>query len=199
MKTDMSSSHNSFTIGELASLTGFSIRTIHFYVQQELLPRIGRVGPGVRYPRRYLDLLLEIRALKASRLTLPEIRERLGKRLEDPLPDPLQGRPPDGSDSEAAAPTEGAPSAEPGRTPAPETSPPTLQEFTGQVDLSEILTLLDRWAPPSEVPRVSRRTRWTSAPLTERLSLVGRDLRSHELSVLERIADHLRALFEEGS
>ena len=53
-----------FTLDEIERETGFDKRTIAYYVQQELLPRVGRRGPRTRYPQSYLDRLLFIRRIR---------------------------------------------------------------------------------------------------------------------------------------
>lgn len=54
----------SYTIGDLERETGFDRRTIAYYVQEELLPRVGRRGPRTRYPRLVRDRLLFIRRVR---------------------------------------------------------------------------------------------------------------------------------------
>lgn len=171
-----------YAIHELAERTGFSPRTIHFYVQLGLLPKRNRVGRGTRHPQSVLDRLLRIRALKAERRTLREISLLFACEplTAPPGPDPSQSQTPD------AAPA-----------PAPADESPASSAVSAAGMLGELLGRLDQWGSPDQVPRVSRRSRWASVPLGTGLFLVGQDLRSHELSILERIADHLRALFEE--
>ena len=72
----------SYTVAELEEETGFDRRTIAYYVQEELLPRVGRRGPRTRYPKLVRDRLLFIRrtreAEEAGRVpavSLNEIRE----------------------------------------------------------------------------------------------------------------------------
>ena len=71
-----------YTIEELQQLTGIDRRTIAYYTQQKLLPRVGRLGPRTRYPQLFLDRLRfivrvreleEIGALPTRRLS--DIRE----------------------------------------------------------------------------------------------------------------------------
>jgi DNA-binding transcriptional MerR regulator len=72
-----------YTIDELERLSGIDRRTIAYYVQEGLLPRIGRRGPRTRYPQLFLDRLLFIRQQREREeageldgtLTLAEIRE----------------------------------------------------------------------------------------------------------------------------
>jgi len=71
------------TIDELTERTGFDRRTIAYYVQEGLLPKVGRRGRLTRYPRFIADRLLFIKHLReaeesgerAMPMTLAEIRD----------------------------------------------------------------------------------------------------------------------------
>lgn len=72
----------SYTAGELERETGFDRRTIAYYVQEGLLPKVGRRGPRTRYPKLVLDRLLFIRRVRDAEaagelepVSLSEIRE----------------------------------------------------------------------------------------------------------------------------
>lgn len=56
----------SYTAQELEEETGFDRRTIAYYVQEGLLPRVGRRGPRTRYPRLVRDRLLFIRRVREA-------------------------------------------------------------------------------------------------------------------------------------
>ncbi|MDE2795673.1 MAG: MerR family transcriptional regulator [Gemmatimonadota bacterium] len=56
----------SYTARELEEETGFDRRTIAYYVQEGLLPRVGRRGPRTRYPRMVRDRLLFIRRVREA-------------------------------------------------------------------------------------------------------------------------------------
>lgn len=56
----------SYTVAELEKETGFDRRTIAYYVQEELLPRVGRRGPRTRYPKLVRDRLLFIRRVREA-------------------------------------------------------------------------------------------------------------------------------------
>ena len=56
----------SFTADELEQATGFDRRTIAYYVQEDLLPRVGRRGPRTRYPQLVMDRLLFIRRVREA-------------------------------------------------------------------------------------------------------------------------------------
>lgn len=56
----------SYTARELERETGFGRRTIAYYVQEGLLPKVGRRGPRTRYPELVLDRLLFIRRVREA-------------------------------------------------------------------------------------------------------------------------------------
>jgi len=64
-------------IGELAQRSGVTVRTVHYYIEQGLLPAPPRQGKYGDFDESYLQRLRLIRQLKAQRLSLPAIRERL--------------------------------------------------------------------------------------------------------------------------
>lgn len=55
-----------YTAAELERETGFDRRTIAFYVQEGVLPKVGRRGPRSRYPKRVRDRLLFIRRVREA-------------------------------------------------------------------------------------------------------------------------------------
>ena len=75
---------DTYTISRIAKATGFDRRTLAYYVQEGLVPKVGRRGRATRYPRAFVDRLLFIRRVRdlqdAGRLravTLGEIRDVL--------------------------------------------------------------------------------------------------------------------------
>jgi DNA-binding transcriptional MerR regulator len=82
----MSERERTYTMEELEAESGFDRRTVSYYVQEELLPRVGRRGPRTRYPRRFLERLLFVRRVRDLQdkgelppLTLAEIKEILDR------------------------------------------------------------------------------------------------------------------------
>jgi len=74
-------SDRTYSIEELERETGVDRRTIAYYVQERLLPKIGRRGPKTRYPRLFRDRLLFISRLRELQdsgrigtMTLADIR-----------------------------------------------------------------------------------------------------------------------------
>lgn len=74
----------SYSITELSAATGFDRRTIVYYIQSGLLPKVGRRGPHTRYPADCLTRLQFIRGVRRLQsdgqlltATLAEIRRAL--------------------------------------------------------------------------------------------------------------------------
>ena len=71
-----------FDITELCERADVTPRTVHFYVQQGLLPPAGSPGPGARYSERHVARIRLIRLLQKQHLPLAEIARRT-KSLSD--------------------------------------------------------------------------------------------------------------------
>ena len=67
----------SYDIKEICAEAGVTPRTVHFYIQQGLLPPAGSQGPGARYNQVHLYRLRLIKLLQKEHLPLSEIRRRL--------------------------------------------------------------------------------------------------------------------------
>ena len=84
----------SYTARELEEATGFSRRTIAYYVQVGLLPRVGRRGPKTRYPKLVRDRLLFIRRVReaevAGKVPATALRE-IGAVFEGSSPELITG------------------------------------------------------------------------------------------------------------
>ena len=65
------------TLRELSHRSNVTARTVHFYIQQGLLPPAGSPGPGAKYDEGHLARLRLIRRLQREHLPLAEIRKRL--------------------------------------------------------------------------------------------------------------------------
>ena len=61
----------------LAALAGVTPRTVHFYIQQGVLPPAGSQGPGARYTEGHLLRLRLVKLLQREHLPLAEIARRL--------------------------------------------------------------------------------------------------------------------------
>lgn len=54
-----------YSLAEIQELTGFDRRTISYYVQQGLLPKVGRRGPKTRYSQVFFNRLAFIRMIRS--------------------------------------------------------------------------------------------------------------------------------------
>ena len=73
-----------YTIGELSELTGYSRRTIRYYIEEGLLdPPAGR-GRGGFYYDSHIEKLLQIRAFQEKGMKLAAVQELFsrGKKME---------------------------------------------------------------------------------------------------------------------
>ncbi len=68
---------SAYTLDELTSATGVTVRTVRYYISEGLLPPPRGAGPGTRYTSEHLDRLILIGALKDAYLPLKEIRRRI--------------------------------------------------------------------------------------------------------------------------
>jgi DNA-binding transcriptional MerR regulator len=74
----------SYALSELVDRTGFDRRTIVYYIQSGLLPKVGRRGPHTRYPDECLSRLLFIkgvRELQANGQLLTATLAEIGRAL----------------------------------------------------------------------------------------------------------------------
>jgi DNA-binding transcriptional MerR regulator len=140
-------SARSYSLSELVEATGFDRRTIVYYIQSGLLPKVGRRGPHTRYPSECLTRLMFIRGVRSLQTqgllltaTLAEIRRALLARKTAAIQDLLdRGLPGDevtalfaaSSESEQSTPLQLAPPEliqPPPATPAPEPVRPPAGE-----------------------------------------------------------------------
>ncbi|HSO24645.1 MAG TPA: MerR family transcriptional regulator [Chondromyces sp.] len=90
-----------YTLAEIEERTGFDKRTIAYYVQQGLVPKVGRRGPKTRYPQVFLERLQFVKLVRDTQdrgeigsLTLAEIRTILERLPEEMVGDVVAGREP---------------------------------------------------------------------------------------------------------
>lgn len=90
-----------YTMEEIERETGLDRRTIAYYVQEGLLPRVGRRGPKTRYPRQFVDRLLFIQKIRGlqdqgqlGNYTLDDIREIFDTVPEHLIADIVSGKEP---------------------------------------------------------------------------------------------------------
>jgi DNA-binding transcriptional MerR regulator len=74
---------DTYTIADLARLTGLNVRTIRYYIAQGLIPASGESGPGAHYGQGHLDRLRLTKRLQGQHLPLAEIRQRMAALTDD--------------------------------------------------------------------------------------------------------------------
>lgn len=79
-----------YNLRQLAVEAGVTPRTIHFYIQQGLLPSAGTLGSQARYGTGHLARLRLIKRLQKEHLPLAEIADRI-RSLTDPQVEGLLG------------------------------------------------------------------------------------------------------------
>ena len=88
-----------YTIDEIEEHTGFDRRTIAYYVQQGLLPRVGRRGPRTRYSQLFFDRLQFIKMTRnlqdqgeLGTMTLSDFRDLFQSVPEETIAEVVGGR-----------------------------------------------------------------------------------------------------------
>ncbi|MBN2339260.1 MAG: MerR family transcriptional regulator [Acidobacteria bacterium] len=69
--------HDIYDLKGLCAASGVTPRTVHFYIQQGLLPAAGSAGPGAKYGAGHAARLKLIKLLQKEHLPLAEIRRRI--------------------------------------------------------------------------------------------------------------------------
>jgi DNA-binding transcriptional MerR regulator len=69
--------HDIYDLKGLCAMAGVTPRTVHFYIQQGLLPAAGSAGPGPKYGAGHAARLKLIKLLQKEHLPLAEIRRRI--------------------------------------------------------------------------------------------------------------------------
>jgi len=77
----------SFSLDELTSAAGVTVRTVRYYIAEGLLPPPVGGGPRSRYTRDHLDRLRLIGRLKDAFMPLKEIRRRLQSMSDEEILD----------------------------------------------------------------------------------------------------------------
>lgn len=79
----MESNERSLTIEELAEQAQTSVRTVRYYITENLLPGPGSRGKGAAYTEEHLQRLRLIRRLTERRAPLAEIRDVMARVTDD--------------------------------------------------------------------------------------------------------------------
>jgi DNA-binding transcriptional MerR regulator len=206
-----------YSIGELATLAGVSVRTVRYYVAHGLLAGPSGSGQAARYVEGHLARLRLVRRLQAQHQPLAEIRSRLAaltdRQVQDLLRPNLQ--PPPDSALDYVTRVLAGPSA---AQPAPAPQPTRLDSAPGQVAFrfaasptvpppADVLSGPGQTAgtaasaafpeEPTAGPNLAR-SQWDRIPLTPDIELhVRRPLGRLENRRVERLLDMARRLLRE--
>lgn len=74
------------SISELCALTGLSMRTVRFYIQQGIVARPLGERKGAKYGSKHLEQLLSIKRWQAAGLSLERIKELLAAHDDPGVP-----------------------------------------------------------------------------------------------------------------
>lgn len=173
-----------YSLRELAVEAGVTPRTIHFYIQQGVLPSAGSLGSGARYSAGHLARLRLIKRLQKEHLPLGEIAGRI-RALSDPEVEGLLG--------------------EAQRAPAAARSGSALDYISNVLRRSPasqeggigVRTRSARYAVTPPPPLAGDRSQWERVVLVPEIELhVRRPLSRARSRQLERLIENARQIFE---
>jgi DNA-binding transcriptional MerR regulator len=182
----------------LCTLAGSDVtpRTVHYYIQQGLLPHATTGGAKASYDQRHLSRLRLIKRLQRQHLPLAEIRERLGRMTDEDVERALEE--PSSCFDPGSAPGAGSALEYVRRalgmaTEASEPTPPR------SVDLNcELAPRHHQAQAATEPPASWNRSQWDRIALTQDFELqVRRPLTREGNRKLERLLEAARAILEE--
>jgi len=75
-----------FSLEELAALTGTSRRTVRYYIQLGIVPRPDGSGRAASYSQRHLETLLRTKTLTDAGVALERVREVIAGDADSPVP-----------------------------------------------------------------------------------------------------------------
>jgi DNA-binding transcriptional MerR regulator len=184
-----------YNLRQLAVEAGVTPRTIHFYIQQGLLPSAGTLGSQARYGQGHLARLRLIKRLQKEHLPLAEIADRI-RSLTDPQVERLLG--------EAQAQAQRTQRTQ--RPPAAATSGSALDYVRGllrsaparQDDGTALKRMLARSAAAPASPVAADRSQWERVALVPEIELhVRRPLSRTRNRQLERLLESARQILQE--
>lgn len=201
-----------YTLQQLAELSGIEARTIRSYIERDLLPGPDSLGPKAAYGQEHIDRLKVIARLREAHreMTLDQIRGFLAQLPSGKIAALAAGELKLGS---AGLPSPAPSSAlaylqslkEPAsRMPrgliASSSRLPSREPEPGRTPFEELLAALRRTLPRESVARAVRSETWHRIPITADLELAVRgELDPDTLAQLQRIGDHLRHLLLKGT
>lgn len=210
------SDDQSYTIDELADISGFDKRVIRSFIEQGLLSGPESMGRYARYSAWHLTRLLAIRELKERRgLQLSEVRRSLISMSTEQISELAQSSQtgtvlstPNSTALDYIRALQKSP-APPLQSPAngpPYVAPPQPAQSvspnvtTGTTAIDQLLLDLSNLAQGQRVRRQAKADGWMRIAITPDIELSIRGATDpDQLTTLERIADHLRELLLRGT
>lgn len=197
---------NSYSLEELASLSGFDRRVIRSFIEQGLLRGPESMGRYARYSSSHLTRLLAIRNLREQQgLTLGAIRTALVTMSEDELSvvankntTPQQ---PDSSALDYIRSIQGLPAAPPAQKSEQldQIGPTDNFDKKGRTPIDLLLWELSKMHADRTVRRQAKSALWHRIAITPDIELSIRGIDdAAQLANFERIADHLREILLGG-
>jgi len=195
-----------YSLQELIQLTGYDRRTIAYYVQQGLLPRIGRRGPRTRYPQKFLDRLLYIKRVRELQdtgvmpvVTLAEIRDAFEGQTDMRIRDVAAGHAEPGGwgqapDEQASDMSEQTVQLIGSR----KRTEQAIERHAGSPDTAQLKKLmadLERRAVKGQQEQSTiSAERWTQVPITDNLNLAVKGIRDADLELAAELGQLIRRL-----
>jgi DNA-binding transcriptional MerR regulator len=212
----MAIEERTYTLEEIEKRSGFDRRTITYYVQEDILPRVGRRGPKTRYPQQFLDRLLFIKKLrdlqdtgKIGPVTLDAFRLLFAKLPAELVADVASGREPlDVADLRLAEPPYarimGDAKDEEWETQAsmsiPESELRSLraarraEQSPSEGELKKLLTRLQDQASLASGMDPEGEGAWTTEEIADGILIAARGRRPSSVKLVQRLAKLLRGL-----
>jgi DNA-binding transcriptional MerR regulator len=222
----MNQNQQTYSLEELAGLTGLSPRTIRSYIQKGLLPGAETRGRNASYTAAHLDRLRCLQVLRdSSGLSLDELRmvmqslaedqiHRIAVGEEDVIALPVgQAVPPRQSDdieplysieNKFSAPARSCQAAD--RSSEGRDSSSALEyirrirnrDGPDESRFAELIRTLEQLVGDRRVYRKARNEWWATVKVTEDMEIRVRGLEEKDVGRLERLADLLRYLLMQG-
>lgn len=189
---------SSYSLDELVERTGYDRRTIAYYVQQGLLPRVGRRGRRTRYAQSFLDRLLYIKRVRELQdtgimpaVTLAEIREAFVSHSADRIHKVAIGERKPEWGGEAI-------SEQTARLIGPGDRAERALQRAGSADTTQVKKLflsLEQRAVEGHKSQISNGAeRWTQVPITENINLAVKGIRDSDMEMAAALGRALRSL-----
>lgn len=195
-----------YSLDELIELTGYDRRTIAYYVQQGLLPRVGRRGPRTRYAQGFLDRLRYIRRVRDMQdtgimraVTLAEIRVAFDDKTDLQIRKVASGNEAPRWMAEAGGESEPAMSEATARLIGPgeraERAAGRQADRADTAQVKQLMTDLERRAIEGQQQQTQiSAQRWTQVPITDNINLAVKGLRDKDLELAAALGRAIASL-----